>query len=109
MLPAIVPGHSASSPPFPRKLFSCVTLLPAAYFVSERRSELAPRLLDASSILLLSPADAAALFPDVHALEGDPHLWTEKIDFVRTMYDYYGKCTSSAIQSSCLVFTQATK
>lgn len=78
MLPAIVPGHSASSPPFPRKLFSCVTLLPAAYFVSERRSELAPRLLDASSILLLSPADAAALFPDVHALEGDPHLWTEK-------------------------------
>lgn len=77
--------------------------------MSERRSELAPRLLDASSILLLSPADAAALFPDVHALEGDPHLWTEKIDFVRTMYDYYGKCTSSAIQSSCLVFTQATK
>jgi len=28
---------------------------------------------------------------------------------VRTMYHYYGKGTSSATQSSCLVVTQATK
>ncbi len=68
MPPATVLGRSAFSPPSQRKLFSCATLLPAAYFVSERTSALAPRLLCASSILLLRRADTAALFPDIPAL-----------------------------------------
>ncbi len=68
MPPATVLGRSAFSPPSQRKLFSCVTLLPAAYFVFEQTSALAPRLLCASSILLLRRADAAALFPDIPAL-----------------------------------------